>query len=134
MAGKLQREVEVALRKVRRERGRIPIKNKMGRKTKIRPLSFDFAHAFICLLQKKYQGGDTRAFEEVMEALLDALSCFDTEVRSAYKSVAGHVLGLHGLLVQEKNRRRGTKTRPSAKRPKKPLQTTKPSGQMAFRL
>jgi len=86
-----------------------------GTRAAFKPLSFDFAKAFVELVRIKYgkerASKNPRTFEEVMERLLLALFCTDPAARHGYKQVAGILFGPHGQFVKEQNRAMGLPAR-----------------------
>ncbi len=85
--------IEAALRRANAEKKRRDASGAARGRKKPRPLSYDFARAFVELLRKKYAREQTlaepRTFEDLMEHLLDALYCAEPNTRHGYKQVAG---------------------------------------------
>ncbi len=107
------KEILQALRRANAEKKKSH--KERGVRTTFRPLSFDFAKAFVELLRVGYAKErvkeNPRTFEEVMERLLFALFCTDPAARHGYKQVAGILFGPHGQFVKEQNRAMGLPAR-----------------------
>jgi len=92
-------EIEAAVKRVNGEHQECP------------RCGIDFARAFLELLRKKYQNlqtkHDLRTFDQLMDDLLNALYCFDSDTRSAYRQIAGIVLGTHGNFQQKRMKAAG---------------------------
>ena len=104
--------IKAALRRANAEKRKKQKQEQGGRLRNFRPLSYDFARAFVELVRNKYQklrlSDDPMAFEDVLERMLFALYCLEPDARHGYKKVAGILFEPYSRFAREHNRLKGT--------------------------